>query len=98
MRYPEKYPDGFMDAVVDDLKTKEERAEALREGSQHDLTMVEEALNGFIAADAARVLVALQVFSDSIKLNEAGAAELAAMILDGFQVERASVYLPHMDK
>lgn len=98
MRYPEKYPNGFMYAVVDDLKTKEERAEALREGSQHFLTMVEEALNGFIAADAAMVLVALQVFSDSIKLNEAGAAELAVRILDGLQVERVATPLPRLDK
>lgn len=98
MRYPEKYPDGFMDAVVDGMKTMEERAEALREGPQYFLDKIAETINGFIAADAPMVLVALQVYSDSIKLNEAGAAELAARILDSFQVERASVYLPIIDK
>ena len=98
MRYPEKYPNGFMDAVVDDKKTMEERAEALREGPQYFLDKIAQTIHGFIAADAPMVLVALQVYSDSIKLDETGAAELAARILEGFQVERASLYLPHMDK
>ena len=98
MRYPEKYPNGFMYAAVVELKTKEERAEAIREGSQYFLDKIADALNGFVATDAPMVLVALQVYSDSVKRNEAGAAELAARILDSFQVERASVYLPHMDK
>lgn len=98
MRYPEKYPNGFMYAAVDELKTKEERAEAIQAGSQHFLTMIEEALNGFVAADAPMVLVALQVYSDSIKRNEAGAAALAALILDSFQVERVATYLPRIAK
>lgn len=97
MRYPEKYPNGFMDAVVDDKKTMEERAEALREGSQYFLDKIEATINGFIDDDAPMVLVALQVYSDSIKLHDAVAAELAARILDGFQIERASVYLPKKD-
>lgn len=98
MKYPEKYPNGFMYAVVNDMKTVKERAETIREGSQYFLDMIKEALNGFVVTDAPMVLVALQVYSDAIKLNEAGADELAARILEGFQVERAFVYLPHTNK
>lgn len=46
MKYPEKYPNGFMYAAVDELKTKEERVEALRAGSQHFLDKIAEAING----------------------------------------------------
>ena len=98
MRYPEKYPKGFMYAVVDKQRPDEERAEALREGSQYFLTMIEEALNGFVVADAPMLLVALRVYGDSVKRCEPEAAEHADLIMRDLRVERVSTCLPIKDK
>lgn len=98
MKYPDKYPKGFMAVAVDNHKTEEERAEALREGSQYFLTMIEEALNGFVVADAPMVLVALRVYGDSVKRCEPEAAEHADLIMRDLRVERVSTCLPVKDK
>lgn len=98
VKYPDKYPNGFMYAVVDKQRPDEERAEALREGSQYFLTMIEEALNGFVVADAPMVLVALRVYGDSVKRCEPEAAEHADLIMRDLQVERVSTFLLIKDK
>ena len=98
MKYPDKYPKGFMYAVVDKQRPDEERAEALREGSQYFLTMIEEALNDFIAADASLVLAALRVYGDSIKRCEPKAAEYADLIVRDLRVECVYTCLPVKDK
>ena len=98
MKYPDKYPKGFMYAAVNKQKPTEEQNEAAREGIQFFMDEIENALNGFIVADTPLVLAALYVYVVLVENSEPHSVELERAIAMRAKVTTTRVHTPLKDK
>ena len=96
MKYPEKYPEGFMRAALQAEESNAERKGILLDGVRYYTELIQDTINGIFAADAALAIAALRIYANNLVPETPDNGELADMLVGTIKYKCTTVKVPNL--